>query len=226
VTPRKRPTANINPQPAKPPGRPGEKRQAPTPGPQREGKSCCGVPRSPPRATYPTARHITDCPVHAWAIPSGSARSSMPTAVSSPGGDAFRDFRGQRKRWHPLASGSTCRPSTQSPVAWSGCSNSVACKVGSWSMPPSWRGDSGSSAPGSTPTRSSWVRSSSAMGQSRGFDSIRRSQRRSCGRLAQDRRLTRPPARVSGRASRRGVEGPRFGCCRCKGRTARHQWLR
>lgn len=49
-------------------------------------------------------------------------------------------------------------------------------------------------------------------GQSPGFGSIRRSRRRCFGRLARDRRLTRPPARVSGRISLRSAEEAECGC--------------
>lgn len=59
-------------------------------------------------------------------------------------------------------------------------------------------------------------------GPSLGSASILRSPPGYCGRLARDRRLTRPPVRVSGRASLRRVEGPGFRCCQSgpRGRTS------
>jgi len=55
-------------------------------------------------------------------------------------------------------------------------------------------------------------------GRSHGFGSIPKWRRGCCGGLARDRRLTRPLARVSGRASRDGFEIPRFRCCRSEDR--------
>ena len=68
-----------------------------------------------------------------------------------------------------------------------------------------------------TRTRSNSGRSSSAAGRNHGCGSIRRSRRGCCGGLAMDRRLTRPPARVSGRVSLRVAEGAGCGCFRSTG---------
>ena len=121
---------------------------------------------------------------------------------------------GLTNRWHPHASSSARRPSRQSLGAWSRSSNGGGSKGGSLSMRLSLRVALGSSAPGSTRMRSSLVPSSSAVGRSLGFASIRRSRRGCCGGWARDRRLTRPPAQVSGRASLRAAEGARCGCFR------------
>jgi len=126
--------------------------------------------------------------------------------------EAFRPLLGRTNRWHPCASSSTRRPSRPSPAAWSRFWNGAASRAGSLSMPASWHGDSGSSAPGSTPTRSNWARSSSVMDRSLGCVSTRRSRRGRFGRLAGNRRLTRPPTRSGVRAGQpqrgRGSEVP------------------
>lgn len=64
--------------------------------------------------------------------------------------------------------------------------------------------------------------------RSRGCDSIRRSRRGCCGGSVRNRRLTRPPARVSGRVSLRPAEGAGCGCCQFVrgGRTSRPRRLR
>jgi hypothetical protein len=130
-------------------------------------------------------------------------------------------------RCRPRASRSIRRQPRQLPGGWSSCSNGEDSNGRSWSTRPSWRGASESSAPGCTPTRSSWGRSSLAVDRSHGFASTQKWRRRCCVGLARDRRLTRPPAQVSGRVSLRGRR-ERRSCFRSedRGRTRRPRRLR
>ncbi len=139
--------------------------------------------------TCPPSSHHPNCTTH-WEPPfSGVGRCSGPPPWTVLSG------------WHPRASNSIPRQSRQSPAGWSSCSKSGGSKTASLSMQPSWRGSSGSSALGCTPTRSNWARSSLATGRSLGFGSILKWRRGYYGGLRRDQRLTRPPARVSGRVS-------------------------
>ena len=158
--------------------------------------------------------------------------NSVRGCLRTPGLDecsgALGRLSGLTTRWHRHASSSTRRPSRRLPAAWSRSSNGAGSKGGSLSMRLSLLVASGSSALGSTRTRSSLGRSSWATDRSHGCGSIRRSPLGCCGGLAMDRRLTRPPARVSGRASLRAAEGAGCGCFRSTGggRTTRPLRLR
>ena len=194
-------------------------------------------PSRPGRSTTRRAQPQPPTPHHSapWKSAPPDPRHTMNSVrgrLRTPGLDecsgALRPLSGLTNRWHPHASSSTRRLSRRLPAAWSRSSNGAASKAGSLSMPPSLRGSSGSSAPGSTRTRLSLGRSSWATGRSHGCASIRRSRRGCCGESERDRRLTRPPARVSGRASLRAAEGAGCGCFRSTGggRTTRPPRLR
>ena len=183
-------------------------------------------PSRPGRSTTRRAQPQPLTPHHSapWKSAPPDPRHTMNSVrgrLRTPGLDecsgAIRPFSGLTSRWHPRASSSIRRPSRRLPAGWSRSSNGAGSKGGSLSMPLSLLVASGSSAPGSTRTRSSLGRSSWAPGRSLAFGSIRRSPLACYGRLAMDRRLTRPPAQVSGRVSLRAAEGAGCDCFRSTG---------
>lgn len=170
----------------------------------------CRAIKSAPPSTNPTARHIGN-PVFSGVHPMHSGLLV----------DNRAEMASARIKLDPQATEAIARKVVE-------LLESTACRSASWSMPPSWRRCSGSSGLGCTPTRSSLGRSSSAAGRSLGFGLIHRSPLGFCGGLAKNRRLTRPPARVSGRISLRPAEEAECGCFRSasRGRTSRLLRLR
>ena len=108
-----------------------------------------------PQQEPPTAAPLT----HYHRLPRARSQGARQTTNPPLGGPLARHLRPWKDkggRWNPRASSSIRTQSRQLPDGWSRFWSDAGSRGGSLSMRLSLRGASGSSAPGSTRTRSSW----------------------------------------------------------------------